>query len=726
MLPFVRCFLALWLAVGLTWAAWPAAPVEKAASASWWAFQPVRDAAPPAMKKTDWPQSALDPFILATLEAKGLTPNVPADKRTLARRAHFDLLGLPPPPELVESFVTDAAPDAYEKLIDRLLASPHYGERWARHWLDVVRYADSGGYETDVYYRNAWRYRDYVVQSFNEDKPYDRFVQEQIAGDELWPDDLALDGNYQVAPQKRRHQEARTGTGLYTLGPQIHESNMDARKFVHERLTDWVDTTGAVFLGLTLGCARCHDHKFDPITQRDYYALQAVFAGSTEVEEPLVNAMEIADHKQMYPAILAVDEARKAVRLFDQKAAGRALTADEQRQRRQLLERLAAAVLAVPEQANSTPNSKWDGLLEIPSVSVLGHLHPKLVPEVRLLHRGDLDRPRDPIAPDLPAALRKATAFDKPLPGPFGSRKELALWLTRPDHPLTARVMVNRLWQWHFGRGLVATPNDFGQMGQPPTHPELLDWLAAQFVRRSWRVKEMHRLIMLSATYRMASASPSTDNATIDPDNRYLWRMNRRRLEAEALWDALHAVAGTLNPKRGGRPVLPPLADDELSALRERPNWVVSADPKEHSRRGLYILVRRNFKFPMFEVFDSPVNSVSTARREVTTVAPQALWLLNNRRAFRQAQEFAARLVRESGDNPAAWVDRAWCVALGRPPSAEEKNDALELLEKLATDKSPPLENPPAELGKLPPTRAAALAKLCLAVVNLNEFLFVD
>jgi hypothetical protein len=243
---------------------------------------------------------------------------------------------------------------------------------------------------------------------------------------------------------------------------------------------------------------------------------------------------------------------------------------------------------------------------------------------------------------------------------------------------------------------------------------------------RGWSVKQLHRLIMLSAAYRMASAYQNADNAKIDPDNRFLWRMNRRRLEAETLWDALHASAGTLNLKMGGRPVMPPLADDELSALRERPNWVVSADPKEHTRRGLYVLVRRNFKFPMFEVFDSPVNSVSTARRDVTTVAPQALWLLNNHRAFRQAQEFAARLVREAGDDPAAWVDRAWRIALSRPPTEEEKQDALKLLEKLADGKSPPLVDVPAELAKLPPARAATLAKLCLAVFNLSEFVFVD
>jgi mono/diheme cytochrome c family protein len=717
--------LVAWVKAG---AVWPEIGKKLHAKGTWWAFRPVKDVTPPRVKAKRWVKSDLDAFILARLESQGLTPAPAADRRTLIRRAYFDLLGLPPPPEAVEPFVKDKAPDAFARLVDRLLQSPHYGERWGRHWLDVARYADSGGYETDMYYRNAWRYRDYVVKSFNDDKPYDRFVQEQIAGDEIWPDDLALHGNYQVSAKKQKHLEARIGTGLYTLGPQVHESNMDAKKIEHERLTDWVDTTGSVFMGLTVGCARCHDHKFDPISQRDYYALQAVFAGSQEKEVPLINGMEIADFKQLYPAILAVDEARKAYRLFERRVAGRALTAAEQGEKRKLLEAIAQAVLALPEQANSTPNTPWDGLMEIPTATVLGHRNRALVPTVRLLNRGDLDRPRQKVGPDLPAVLRQATDYHKALPGPFGSRKQLALWLTRPNHPLTARVMVNRIWQHHFGRGIVATPNDFGRMGQPPTHPELLDWLALRFVRGGWRVKEMHRLIMLSRTYQMASAYPNADNSKKDPNNRYLWRMNRRRLEAEALWDFLHATAGTLNLKTGGRPVVPPLAEDELTALRERPNWTVSADPKEHTRRGLYILVRRNFRFPMFEVFDSPVNSVSSPRRSVTTVAPQALWLLNNRRAFRQAQEFAGRLVREAGDRPAAWVDRAWRIALGRPPSRQEKRDVLRLLDKLTASsaKARPLDRPPAALAKLPAARAAALAKLCLAVFNLNEFLFID
>ena len=625
----------------------------------------------------------------------------------------------------MRAFVDDPAPDAYARLIDRLLALPQYGERWGRHWLDVARYADTGGYETDIYYRNAWRYRDYVVKSFNDDKPYDRFVQEQIAGDEIWPDDLALDQSFQVPKEKLDHLEARIGTGLYTLGPQIHESNMYARKRDYEQLTDWVDTTGSVFLGLTIGCARCHDHKFDPITQRDYYSLQAAFAGSQEVDIPVVSGMEIADFKQHYPRIIAANEARRACRLFDQRVAGRPLTPDEQEQRRRLREALAEAVLALPEKATSAPNDRWDGLMEIPTATVLGHCEPELVPEVRLLNRGDLDRPRATVSPDLPAALRRATAYSEPLPGPRGSRKALALWLTRPDHPLTARVMVNRIWQWHFGAGLVATPNDFGKMGQSPSHPELLDWLAREFVREGWSVKQMHRLIMLSTTYRMASTYQEKANSLKDPDNRYLWRMNRRRLEAEAYWDALHAVAGTLNRKMGGRPVMPPLETDEPGAGKAS-NWIVPADPAEWTRRGLYILVRRNFVFPMFEIFDSPVNSVSSARREVTNVAPQALWALNSGHVFDQAQQFAARLVREAGDSPERSIYRAWEVALGRPPTAEEASAALRLLATFSAHPVRARDDRPPGLAKIPPARAAALTKLCLAIFNLNEFLFID
>ncbi|MBL8817862.1 MAG: PSD1 domain-containing protein [Planctomyces sp.] len=613
---------------------------------TFWSFQPIREVNVPATSDPNWIRTPVDAFILAQLDASGLTPTPQANPRTLIRRAYFDLIGLPPTPEQVDAFVREPTQDAWARLINQLLDSPQYGERWGRHWLDVARYADSGGFETDVYYRNAWRYRDYVVKSFNDDKPYNIFVQEQIAGDELWPDDITLAGNYTIAPEKLKHLEALTGTGLYTLGPQVHESNMDGRKIRYETYSDWVDTTGAAFMGLTFGCARCHDHKFDPITQKDYYALQAVFAASREIEYPIIDAMGITDFKQHYPRILAVEESRRALRMFDARMAGKQLSAEEQTERQNLLNAIANNVLALPE--NTALGVPLVGLMETPTISVLGHERPELVAPVYLLNRGELSRPREVIEPGLPVALQTASEWNEPMPGQFRNRAALAQWLTSEKHPLTARVMVNRIWYGHFGRGIVGSLNDFGQMGERPTHPELLDWLAATFMQRGWSIKEMHRTMMLSSTYQMDSLPSSDANASIDPQNRLFWKMNRRRLEAEALWDSIHAVAGTLNLKMGGRPVVPPL-EPEAGAPGY---WIVSADPAEHTRRGLYILQRRNYRFPMFDVFDLPVNAVSAPARDVTTVAPQALWMLNNPVALRQAQAFALRL---KGESNAGW-----------------------------------------------------------------------
>jgi hypothetical protein len=718
----MRLFLVLIFTVGV---ALFRGPVSLASEPVWWSLRKPERSSTPAVKESGWVQNPIDAFILAKLGEKGLAHAPGADRGALIRRAYFDLIGLPPPPERVETFVKDPNPKSFALLIDELLASKQYGERWGRHWLDVARYADTGGYETDFYFKNAWRYRDYVVKSFNDDKPYDRFVQEQLAGDELWPDNLDLDGSFQVPPEKQRHLEARLGTGLFALGPQVHESNMEAKKADDEPLTDWVDTTGSAFLGLTIGCARCHDHKFDPLTQLDYYGLQAVFAGSREMEIPVITAMEIADHKQHYPKLLAVDEARRACRLFEKSLAGRAPNSAEQKKRQQLREALGAAVLELPEQATSSPNDAWDGLMEIPTATVLGHEAPELVPEVHRLRRGDLRRSKEKMKPALPAVLARQTGQDIALPGPVGSRKAVALWLTRPNNPLTARVMVNRIWAWHFGRGIVATANDFGKMGTLPTHPELLDWLATEFMSRGWSIKEMHRLIMLSSVYQQSSQYFTQEHSRIDPDNKYLWRMNRRRLEAESLWDAVHAVAGTLNAKMGGRPVMPPLAPEELTNKAE---WIVNADPREHTRRGLYILVRRNFRFPMFDIFDAPVNAVSCAGRDVSTVAPQALWLMNNRTAFGQSQNLAARLVRENGKEIPALVERAWHLALARGPTKEEMTEAQRLIDALERDADQSIlsKDAPAELAALPPARAAALTKFCLALLNLNEFTYID
>src|SRR5713101_944606 len=368
--------------------------IARGEESAWWSFRKPERPAVPATKDAGWPKNPIDAFVLVKLEEKGLPHAAPADRRTLIRRAYFDLIGLPPDPTRVERFIHESSPKAYAELIEELLASNQYGERWGRHWLDVARYADTGGYETDIYFKNAWRYRDYVVKSFNDDKPYNQFVQEQLAGDEIWPDNIDLDGGFQVPVEKQKHLEARIGTGLFALGTQIHESNMEAKKAVYERLTDCVDTAGSAFLGLTIGCARCHDHKFDPLTQLDYYGLQAVFAGSKEVEIPVATAMEIADHKQHYPRLLAADEARRACRLFEKSVAGRPLTPEEEKKRRQLRDALAQAVLNLPEQATSTPNDTWDGLMEIPTATVLGQEQAEIEQTVYRLRRGDLRRPK--------------------------------------------------------------------------------------------------------------------------------------------------------------------------------------------------------------------------------------------------------------------------------------------------------------------------------------------
>ena len=719
-----RSLVLLLLAVPSTAAAWDESDVH-------WAYRKPTCPEPTArdvLKHGETVRNPIDRFVLERLESTGLEPAPRAARATLVRRAYFDLLGLPPTPEQVEAFVKDGSPEAWPKLIDTLLASKNYGERWARHWLDVARYADSGGYETDIYYRHAWRYRDYVVKSFNDDKPFNIFVQEQIAGDELWPDNLDLDPRrvYIPSDDQRQHLEARIATGFYTLGPRVHESGLDAKRLAYETMTDWVDTTASAFMGLTLGCARCHEHKFDPFTQADYYSLQAIFAAAREVEIPLWTSMEEADWRQNYPKVVAVEEARKAYRLLEKQTQGKQLSAEQQSRKQELLNAIAQAVLGLPERAAGQEAVDYVGLMHIPSASVLGRRHPALIEPVHLLERGELNKPLERRYPALPVSLAEATGTPAALPMPFGSRKQLALWLTRPDHPLTARVIVNRLWQWHFGRGIVETPNDFGMMGQPPSHPELLDWLATGFVADGWKIKNLHRLMMNSATYRQSSQFGGERHLADDPGNRLLWRMNRRRLEAEAIWDAVHASAGTLNLAMGGRPVVPPLAADEIASLREKWHWVVSTNPAQHTRRGIYILVRRNFTFPMFDVFDSPVTSVSCPTRDVTIVAPQALWGLNNNSVFRQAMHLAGRVVQQAGDDRAAQVDRAWRIALGRAPTAEESASAVRLLEALERETAEPLQDPPKSLQAVPSGRGHALSKLCLALFNVSEFAFVD
>ena len=751
------------------------APYPEAGAAagepSWWSMRKPRR--PPVPELDESPSNPIDAFILARLREKGLEPAPAAGKATLLRRAYFDLLGLPPTPAQANRFLQNTSPDAFEELVDNLLASSRYGERWGRHWLDVVRYADSAGFEGDVFYPNAWRYRDYVIKSFNEDKPYDRFVQEQIAGDELFPNNLELEGFYDLSPEKLEHLEAWIGTTLYTFGPEIQESHLDSERLRYERLTDAVDTTSAAFMGLTLECSRCHDHKFDPFTQKDYFQLQAVFAASSRKTIPVVSSMSTGHRREDYHRMIALAEARASFQRFEKQVKDRVievkkkeyppevvrayevpmkersarelelaaplaqfytemniedhLTDGEKTRHRNTMQKLARAVLDVPLQ-DASHKVKYDGFFDVPSATVLGHLKPELVPDIYLLNRGELSLKREIVEPGLPAALRDNSVPERLSMGPHGPRyrKHFALWLTRPTHPLTARVMVNRIWQGHFGQGLVRTSNDFGRQGDRPSHPELLDWLATEFVDRGWSVKSMHRLIMLSDAYRRDSRFTAAAHRQQDPDNRLLWRMNRRRLEGEAVWDSLHAVAGNLNPAMGGRPAIPPLSKVEMSSLRIKPWWAVSEDPAAGRRRGVYILARRNFTFPMFDKFDVPNSSVSCAGREVTTVAPQALWALNNDVTFSQARVLADRLVREAGAGPTDQVDLAWKLVLARPPSPEERLEAVTLLEKLASGNGSQPSHAGGENAESSSRNRDALTQLCLTLFNLSEFFYID
>ena len=772
--------IRLWIDEESSWKEPSLAKKEKL----WWAFRKPLRPKVPNVNNSSWIKNPIDAFVLARLTEKKLTPAPPANKQTLVRRAYFDLLGLPPTPEQVEQFLLDTSPHAFSRLIDKLLKSPHYGERWGRHWLDVVRYADTGGFETDMYFRNAWRYRDYVVKSFNDDKPYDRFLQEQIAGDELWPDNLDLENIYTLSQKKLEHLEAKIGTGLYTLGPEVHESNMDSEKLLNEKLTDAVDITGAAFMGLTMGCARCHDHKFDPLSQRDYYSLQAIFAESKEVLTPLSAGMAIADHKQFYPLVIAADEVRKSFRAFEKKAQERIiklkkkefpfdvvtayeipeekqtpsqqalakplkilidsilaktpegqekfnkeLSIEEKREKQKLLVALGKAILEIPEKDAQGKN--FDGIMEVRTASVLGHIDPELIPKIYVLNRGDLGKQNQLVHPSLPKALAQDIELNEILPKSSHrrSRKRLALWLSRTDHPLTSRVMINRIWLWHFGRGIVGTPNDFGRKGERPSHEKLLNWLATEFVSSGWSIKSMHRMIMLSNTYQMSSQVFEPLYAKIDPENRYLWRMNRRRLEGEALWDSMHSVAGTLNLNMGGRAVTPPLSPDEFSALSGNGpyKWHVSSDLADHRRRGIYILVRRNFTYPMFEAFDNPDNSVSCPKREVTTVTPQVLWFMNHQQSLNQAQEFAKRLLK-GNNTPSKWIEKGWYLALGRLPTKQEKNESLLLLQAFEKKeiKAENWLNLASANNSIPLSKAVALTKFCLSLFNLSEFMYVD
>ncbi len=667
--------LADWINAG---ASWPeTAPGDD--SHAWWSFKRPVEPALPELAGDDWARNPIDAFVLAKLDEQGLRPAEPTSRSALARRAYFDLHGLPPTPEAVQEFVEDRSPDAYEKLVDRLLESERYGERWGRYWLDLVRYADTSGFETDHFYTTAWRYRDYVIESFNRDKPYDTFVREQIAADELWPTDMDLEGTLELPEEKRRNVRRRIGTSLFTLGAFPIEYTYYGDLYRAEWRAEAVDTIGSALLGLTIECARCHDHKSDPISQREYYSLTAFFAGSVETQVPLVSLFDVQTSTRAFPLL---EEARVLKRMA--KAAQKGLGPE---QRSKMLERLGEAYLNAPEPYDSA--------------KVLGH--EETVPETYVLAHGDFRQKGELVKPGFPAALPEGPPLDEPEGVRFVPRRRAALaeWLTSDQQPLLGRVMVNRIWQHHFGRGLVRTPNDFGRHGEAPTHPELLDWLALEFARGGWSIKAMHRQIMLSSTYRAASVA-SERSISRDPDNRLLGRMNRRRLDADAIRDSILAVSGALNLKMGGVGVIPPLTSEEILAARTPRMWPANPDPSEHARRSVYLQVKRSMAVPMLQIFDAPDTARSCARRETSTVAPQALAMMNSSFVLEQADRFAARLRNLGGDDPGSQVDAGWALALGRAPTDAERQTALDFL------------------------RRNSLPQLCLMLFNMNEFVYVD
>ncbi len=675
---------------------------------TFWAFQPIHanEIHVPAVRNPSWPENEIDVFVLAKLEEHGLQPARQADRRTLIRRATLDLIGLPPSPDEVDAFLKDDSPDAYARLIDRLLASQHYGERWGRFWLDVARYADSNGLDENIAHGNAWRYRDYVIQSFNEDKPYDQFVLEQLAGD-------LLPGTHQM----RNRSQCAIATGFLSLGPKVL-AEVDETKMEMDIIDEQVETVGRAFMGLTLGCARCHDHKFDPIRTTDYYALAGIFKSTKTMEHFTkiarwheVSIATEAQHHQRASIEQQLAEKQRQIDTLIQQANAEVrrrlrstepLPGDIQEHydgpTRQELQQLRRELTQLEESLPELPTAM--GVVDYEQPTDL-HVH------IRGSHlsQGDL------VARGFPAVL---VAADAPRAG-FGNnesgRLQLAQWLVSGKHPLAARVMVNRIWRWHFGRGLVASTDNFGRLGDRPINQALLDWLACQFVKEGWSMKAMHRLIMLSRTYRMDSRFDAA-KAEIDPDNHLLWRGNVRRLEAETIRDSILAVAGLLDRTMGGS--LLHVGNREFLFDHTSKDETKYDSP----RRSIYLPVIRNHLYDVFQLFDYADASVMNSNRPTTTVAPQALFLMNSSLVHGAAAAMADRILKSGCDADEQRLTLAYALTLGRPPTDIETKRACGYLERFAR-----------QAADLPDREASqaetAWRLLCQAMLLSNEFIYV-
>jgi hypothetical protein len=722
--------LTRWVAAGLPWspAAAPAA-VSKApahekrggvvtpAARRYWAYQPIKRPAPPEIRN---PKSQIsnpiDAFVVAKLNEKGLVPAAPADPVALVRRAYYDLTGLPPTPEQADAFVRDPSPRAYELLIDTLLDSPHYGEKWGRHWLDLVRYAETNGYERDTPKPHAWRFRDYVIQSFNTDKPFDRFLKEQLAGDELDRDD----------------PDCVIATGYYRLGLWDDEP-ADPLQARFDELDDFVATTAQVFLGMSMNCARCHEHKIDPIPHADYYRFLAFFAdvpryGMTKSFSSRTSLTDITPkaRRAKYEAererrLGRIEELTAAMTALED-AAIKKLPAEDQRAAEGPDRPLVVAKLPrffTREQLNDYRRHKneIDRLKRQPQPGELAlsvNNCPTAPPPTHVLVRGNPHSPGAEVAPGFPQVLGVPDPVI-PAPGPdaksSGRRTVLADWIAAPDNPLTARVLANRIWQHHFGRGIVPTPNDFGQFGEKPTHPELLDWLAGELVEGGWRLKRLHKLIMTSATYRMSSAGDPKALAA-DPANTLFWRFPMRRLTAEEVRDSALAVSGQLNLKAGGPSVYPPIPKEVLHGQSMPGQGWGSSPPAEANRRSVYVHVKRSLLVPVLAVHDQADTDSTCPVRYTTTVPTQALGMLNGDFTREQAAALADRLKREAHGDVAAQVRRAIRLTTARVPGDEEVRRDVAFVREMEEKQGMSADE--------------ALKCYCLLALNANEFVYLD
>ncbi len=741
-----------------------------------WSLRPVKRPQPPEVSDPRWSQSPIDRFVAAG--GKGGALPAEADRRTLARRVAYDLTGLPLPPPIMARFVADPREDAYERLVDELLASPRYGEHMARMWLDVVRYSDSNGFDWDEFRPQAWRYRDYVIRSFNADKPFDRFLREQLAGDEL------LSG----PPRNAEEQDALIATGYLRMGPQDNAAGLfdEQARARAELMADLVETTASAMLGLSFSCCRCHDHKYDPLSQADHFRMRAFFEGVKYGDDlPLNLAAEqdaIRSHnagldsqinnlRERKDGVMSPTRARlrgeRIARLSpEEQAKLKVETASSTDEDKRRIAEIEARIeikdedlkSALPAEDQAAVEHLDRQIKELESsrkrfdLGLLMSDSPDPPSSTHVLYQGDYRAPREAVVPGYLSALdpNPAAIARGPNPQTQGRRLTLAHWIASADNPLTARVIVNRIWQGHFGEGLVASPNDFGLAGERPSHPALLDWLAAEFVSDGWSIKRLQRRIVLSAMYRQqpdleaskaaisqaavsqaaaseppAARSPASVAATealtsvettengsaaeskATPRPADFWR--RRRLTAEQLRDSLLVVSGLLTSKAEGAPIWPELPDDILQAnpaflddnAEKTKGWYPSPAEQQHAR-SIFLIQKRTVRVPLMETFDLPENVVSCARRNVSTVAPQALTLLNSPLATEAAKAFAARVINEAGPETSAQVERAFVLALGRAPAAGERESCKRLVEN------------------------RSLPELCRVLFNLNEFLYLD